>query len=187
MIYLFSWPEHFLSFLSFIIFLNFTLFYLDDFKLSENKFLRYLQILIPIWLLFLVVIFFYLNILTFNQGPLFLHGAKNISNTVNVCGSVEVNRDSAQALARNIGFAGTSAGIAVAVGKAISKSSLSQVQKAGIVIACGLAGAGIHLVGSNLNRVINRNTTMGDLLFQHLLLLHLPKLILLVNYWMILI
>jgi hypothetical protein len=28
---------------------------------------------------------------------------------------------------------------------------------------------------------------MGDLLFQHLLLLHLPKLILLVNYWMILI
>ena len=37
-----------LYFLSFILFLNFTLFYLDDFKLSQNKYIKTLQILTPI-------------------------------------------------------------------------------------------------------------------------------------------
>ena len=77
-----------LSFLSFILFLNFTLFYLDDFKLSQNKYIRTLQNLTPIWLLLVVVIFFYLNILTFNDGPLFIDGNKSTNNTVNIGGSV---------------------------------------------------------------------------------------------------
>lgn len=40
--------SYLLSFLSFILFLNFTLFYLDGFKLSQNKYIRTLQILTPI-------------------------------------------------------------------------------------------------------------------------------------------
>ena len=63
-----------LYFLSFILFLNFTLFYLDDFKLSQNKYIKTLQILTPIWLLLVVVIYFYLNILTLYDEPLFLDG-----------------------------------------------------------------------------------------------------------------
>lgn len=80
--------SYLLSFLSFILFLNFTLFYLEDFKLSQNKYIRTLQILTPIWLLVVVVIFFYLNILTFYDGPLFLDGDKTTNNTVNIGGSV---------------------------------------------------------------------------------------------------
>ena len=149
--------------LTVIIFFNFTLFYLDHFKLSQNKFIRYLQILTPIWIILGIITLFYLNTYTFdNNGVLFLNGDKNTSNTVNIGGNLEVNKDAAEALARNVGFAGTTAGIAGAVGKAISKSSLPPVQKAGIVIASGIAGAGVHLIGSNINKVISSNTTNGS-------------------------
>ena len=40
--------SYLLSFLFFILFINFTLFYLDDFKLSQNKYIITLQILTPI-------------------------------------------------------------------------------------------------------------------------------------------
>ena len=88
--------SYYLYFLSFILFINFTLFYLDDFKLPKNKYIRTIQNLTPIWLLLVVVIFFYLNILTFNDGPLFLDGEKTTNNTVNIGGSVEMNRDAAK-------------------------------------------------------------------------------------------
>lgn len=51
-----------LSFLSFILFLNFTLFYLYDFKLSQIKYSRTLQLLTPVLLFLVVVIFLYINI-----------------------------------------------------------------------------------------------------------------------------
>ena len=59
-------------------------------------------------------------------------------------------------------MAGTVAGAAEAAGKSIVKSSLPPVQKAGIVIASGVAGAGIHLISSNLNKVISSNKTTGS-------------------------
>ena len=126
MLILFS---YLLYFLSFILFINFTLFYLDDFKLSQNKYIRTLQILTPIWLLLVVVIFFYLNILTFYDGPLFLDGDQTTNNTVNIGGKVEMNRDAAEVIGRNIGIAGTVAGVSGAVGNAIVKSSLPPLQK----------------------------------------------------------
>ena len=147
--------SYLLSFLSFILFLNFTLFYLDDFKLSQkSKALWILQILTPIWLLLVIVIFFYLNILTFN-GPLFLDGDKTTNNTVNIGGNIEMNKDAAEILGRNIGIAGTVAGVSGAVGKAIAKSSLPPLQKAGIVVGAGIAGGAIHVGTSIVNRVVN--------------------------------
>ena len=137
--------SYLLSFLSFILFLNFTLFYLDDFKLSQNKYIRTLQILTPIWLLVVVVIFFYLNILTFYDGPLFLDGDKTTNNTVNIGGSVEMKRDAAEVIGRNLGIAGTVAGVSGAVGNAIAKSSLPPLQKAGIVVGAAIVGGGYML------------------------------------------
>lgn len=137
--------SYLLSFLSFILFLNFTLFYLDDFKLSQNKYIRTLQILTPIWLLVVVVIFFYLNILTFYDGPLFLDGDKTTNNTVNIGGSVEMKRDAAEVIGRNVGIAGTVAGVSGAVGNAIAKSSLPPLQKAGIVVGAAIVGGGYML------------------------------------------
>ena len=134
--------SYLLSFLSFILFLNFTLFYLDDFKLSKNKYIRTLQILTPIWLLLVVFIFLYLNIWTFNPGPVFLDGDQTTNNTVNIGGKVEMNRDAAEVVGRNIGIAGTVAGVSGAVGNAIAKSSLPPLQKAGIVHRAAIVGGG---------------------------------------------
>ena len=47
----------FISLLSFILFFNFTLFYLDDFNLSTNKYIKLLQIKI------FIIIFLILSIL----------------------------------------------------------------------------------------------------------------------------
>ena len=170
--------SYLLSFLSFILFLNFTLFYLD-FKLSKNKYIRTLQILTPIWLLLVVFIFLYLNILTFNPGPVFLDGDQTTNNTVNIGGKVEMNRDAAEVVGRNIGIAGTVAGVSGAVGNAIAKSSLPPLQKAGIVVGAAIVGGGgIHVGTSLVNSLVN--TPEGLLLQLHLLKLLLQLLMYLI-------
>ena len=151
--------SYLLSFLSFIIFLNFTLFYLDGFKLSRNKYIRTLQILTPIWLLFVIVIFIYLNIFTFNDGLLFIDEDKTTSSTVNIGANIEMNKDAAEAIGRNIGIAGTVAGVSGAVGKAIAKSSLPPLQKAGMVVGAGVAGGAVHIGTSAINRALNTPST----------------------------
>lgn len=82
-----------------------------------------------------------------------LGGDKTTNNTVNIGGSVEMNRDAAEVIGRNIGIAGTVAGVSGAVGKAIAKSSLPP--KGGIVIGAGIAGGAIHVGTSVINRVVN--------------------------------
>lgn len=143
------------TFLSFIIFLNFTTFYMDDFKLSENKYIRILQILTSVWLLLFIYTLFYLDILSYNHGALPLDGNKNTNNTVNIGGNVEMDRGAAEVIGRNIGIAGTVAGVSGAVRKAIAKSSMPPLQKAGIIIGAGIAGGAIHVGTSVVNRVVN--------------------------------
>ena len=82
---------------------------------------------------------------------------------MNIGGTVEVNKGVVEALAGNIGLAGTVTGVAGAVAKCIAKSSLPCVQKAGItVIASGVAEAGIYIINLNLNKVISSNKTNGS-------------------------
>lgn len=66
-----------------------------------------------------------------------------------------MNRDTAEIIGRNIGVAGTVAGVSGAVGKAISKSIFPPLQKAGIVVGAGVAGGAIHVGTSAINRVVN--------------------------------
>jgi len=66
-----------------------------------------------------------------------------------------MNRDAAEVIGRNIGIAGTVAGVSGAVGKAIAKSSLPPLQKAAIVVGAGIAGGAIHVGTSVINRVVN--------------------------------
>lgn len=66
-----------------------------------------------------------------------------------------MNRDAAKVIGRNIGIAGTIAGVSGAVGKAIAKSSLPPLQKAGLVVGAGIAGGAIHVGTSVINRVVN--------------------------------
>jgi hypothetical protein len=66
-----------------------------------------------------------------------------------------MNRDAAEVIGRNIGIAGTVAGVSGAVGKAITKSSLPPFQKAALIIGAGIAGGAIHVGASVINRVVN--------------------------------
>lgn len=66
-----------------------------------------------------------------------------------------MNREAAEVIGRNIGIAGTVAGVSGAVGKAIAKSSLPSFQKAALVVGAGIAGGAIHVGTSAINRVVN--------------------------------
>lgn len=94
----------------------------------------------------------YLNVINFNEIT-WLDEDKTTNNSVNVGGNVEVNRDAAEAFGRNLGFAGTVAGVSGATAKVLSKSSLPPVQKFCYVIAASAIGAGIHIAGSGANRI----------------------------------
>lgn len=153
--------DFYLFYLLFFFFFLLTLFYLDDFKLSKNIYIRFIQILYPILFILILCTIVYQDDSRFNVVCFALEDNKP-GNTVNIGGNVELTQESAESLGRNIGFAGTVGGIAGGVGKAISKSSIPPLQKASIVVASGAAAAGIFLAGSNLNRGLNSNTSSSS-------------------------
>nr|YP_010564236.1 hypothetical protein OYW92_mgp04 [Epichloe bromicola]UYX62220.1 hypothetical protein [Epichloe bromicola] len=145
-----------LSLLTFILFLNITLWYLDDFSV-KNKYIKFLQVLTPLWLILFTVILIYFNIIILDDYVvLHIDGNKrDISNNVSIGGSIEVNKDAAEVLVRNIGVAGTIAGVSGAVAKAIGKSGIPPLQKAGIIIGSAGAAGAIHAGTTIINKVIN--------------------------------
>jgi len=159
----------FINLLSLILFFNFTLFYLDDFKLSSNKYIKKLQLLSP--LLFIILIIFYYDIisnLTAQHSVLFLDTPGNPN--VNIGASIEIGKDAAADLSKgvsilgqNIGLAGSIGALSGSVAKVISKTPLPPIQKAGIVIAAGLAGAGIHIGASTIIRSNSNSNISGNI------------------------
>jgi hypothetical protein len=131
--------------------------------LSEYKYIKYIQILTPIWLALFVFVLLNTNMFIFdNCIALQLDGSKkDISNNLNIGGSIEVNKDAAEILGRNIGVAGTIAGVSGAVAKAIGKSSMPPLQKAGIIIGSAGAAGAIHIGTSVINKVINSGSTQN--------------------------
>ena len=129
----------------------FTLFYLDEFKLSKNKYIRFIQILYPI-IFILIALSYILYADVFSYNVISFAVDKNVSNTVNVGASIEVSKDAAESLGTNIGMAGTIGTVAVAVSRSIAKSPIPPLQKAGIVVGSAAAGGAIF-VGTN---VVNR-------------------------------
>jgi hypothetical protein len=72
-----------------------------DFKLLDNKYIIFSQVLSPLLILLFIVLFVYES----SNIVLFLGDEdKNTNNTINVGGTAEVNRDGAEALARIFGF-----------------------------------------------------------------------------------
>ena len=99
----------------------FTLFYLDEFKLSKNKYIRFIQILYPI-LFILIALSYILYADVFSYNVISFAVDKNVSNTVNVGASIEVSKDAAESLGTNIGMGGSIGTLAVAVSRSIAKS-----------------------------------------------------------------
>nr|YP_010164174.1 hypothetical protein K8J96_mgp04 [Metarhizium album]QRK27496.1 hypothetical protein [Metarhizium album] len=142
--------------LTFILYLNIVLFYLDDFRLSQNKYLKFLQVLTPAWLIFFILLLLNNSIFVVDNAILHIDD-KNVNNTISIGGSIEVTKDAAESLGRNIGTAGTIAGVSGAVAKVIGKSSMPPIQKAGVVLASASIAGAIHVATTTYNKIINNN------------------------------
>lgn len=146
-----------LNILTLMFIFGFLLFYLDNFALSTNKSIKILQILTPILLILSLIIFIYFNLYTLNE----IFWLDQDKNTISVGANLEINKDAAEAIGRNIGIAGTIAGVSGAVAKGIAKSSMPPLQKAGIIIGAGVASGAIFVGTSAVNRVVNTTTTIS--------------------------
>ena len=139
---------------SFLLTMSISLFYLNDFQLSNNLVIRYIQILsfvfVPMYVIYnlyyissIFDIVYYIK----NDSNIDLHGhisidkeaGKSISNGLNTIGS-------------NIGLGATVAGLATAVAKGIAKTSMPPIQKAGVIIGAGIIGGLFHSKISTINR-----------------------------------
>lgn len=149
---------------SFLLTASLIIFYLDDLKLSNIKFIRYTQIIFFIGIPLFIAFFFY------NSYPVnitdIIFCVKD--NNINIHGHVTVDKEAGKAIANgisnigsNIGLGATVAGVSSAVAKGVSKSSLPPVQKAGIIVAGGIIGGTIHTIASavNYNKIRNNNYT----------------------------
>ena len=145
---------------------SFVLLYLDDFKLSNNRVIKLIQILsfvlIPLYTLYaLYNISITIDIINNvkDSDDIHLHGhvslekeaAKHIGQGLNTLGS-------------QIGLGGSITGVGLAVSKTIMKSSMPPLQKAGVVIGASVMGGVTHSALSNINRAKSMsevNTTSG--------------------------
>jgi hypothetical protein len=141
-------------FFSCIVSFSLITFYLDDFKLSNNKFIKCIEIfsIIGIILSFLVLVLYSFE---------FAHIISYIQNddNVNLHGHVNVTKEAATELSKGVSTVGSQigssaaiVGIAGAVGKSIAKSSIPPVQKAAVVVGGGLLGGLIHSGVTHINR-----------------------------------
>lgn len=151
-----------LKFLSFILVFNFTLFYLDDFKLSQNKYIIISQLLSFLLLLLFIFLLYYQVCCI--SSVIFVNDKGKNNPSVSIGARVEIGKDAATEISKgissvgsNVGLAGTIAAIFSSVAKVIGKNSMPPVQKAGVVIDSSIIGAGIHMGASALNK-LNSNT-----------------------------
>jgi hypothetical protein len=136
------------------------LLYLDDFKFSSNKFIKYIQtsslILIPIYIIYKYIdtihILNYVNDKNFEAKTSIEIGKE---------AAIEISKGISN-LGNNIGLGATVAGVCTAVTKGITKSSLPPVQKAGIITAGGVIGGVIHVGASAINHNNNNNISISS-------------------------
>lgn len=143
--------------------------YFDDFKFSNSKLLKFIQIFSIFFIPILSIIYIFnhinldINTITYiNEGKdINLHGHMSfdekgaiiIGNSINTVGS-------------NIGLGASITGVALAGSKAIAKASVPPLQKIAMVGAAGALGAVTHMVISTANRVrvINEYNTKSSVL-----------------------
>ena len=131
-----------------------TLFYLDGLKFSSNKFIKYLQI---IFFTILPVILIYMISSTLNITD-FICCVKDETG-VNLHGHVNVTKDATIEISKGMntigtqwGLGATMVGVSTAVGKGIAKSGMPPLQKAGVILGCGIIGGMSHSIISAANR-----------------------------------
>lgn len=140
---------------TFLLTSSLTLFYLDDFKLSKKRIIKFIQIFtfvcIPIYFIYNMS-----NILNISLSDIIFCMSDN--KDINLHGHVKVDKEAGKAIGQGLqtigtqlGLGATIAGVAAAVGKTLAKSPLPPVQKAGVVVGAGLLGGLIHSSISQYN------------------------------------
>jgi Cytochrome C and Quinol oxidase polypeptide I len=144
---------------------SFVLFYLDDFKLSKNSFIKYIQIIsfigVPLYIIYkLYYVINMIDIISCVNDK-----NNNVNPDVDFNATVSIGKDAAvelskgmQTIGSQIGLGASMVGIGAAVGKGVAKSAMPPLQKAGIIVGSSLiAGLG-HSIISN----VNRNNVLQD-------------------------
>jgi hypothetical protein len=147
-----------------VFFFSFILAYLDNFRLSHISIIRYVQIISFISAPFIILLSAYDNIIFID---LINNIKDNDSNTINLHGHghIIVDKEASKAIGQGlntigsqIGLGASIVGVGGAVGKAIAKSSLPPVQKAGVIVG----GALISGFGHSVITAVNRNTISAN-------------------------
>ncbi len=111
-----------ISLLTYILVFNITMFYLDDFGLSKNKYIRLTQILSPLFFVLLIILFYYQSIYSFNNILYVDDPIKNNPN-ISIGAKVEIGKDAATELSKGTSNLGSKVGLAVTIGGCFCLSS----------------------------------------------------------------
>jgi LAGLIDADG endonuclease len=155
-----------------LFFFFFTIFYLDNFKLSDNKRIKYFQIII--FISFICYIVYFVIYMLFGNYNFIINDIISYLNdddkkNITLQGKVVLNKDAGVEVAKGISSLGSNIGLGACVGalaggvsKTIASSGIPPIQKAGLVIAGGVIGAVIHTGASAINAQkhypVNNNT-----------------------------
>lgn len=132
-------------------------FYLDGFKLSSITIIKCIQIFSFISLPFILFLCSYYKIIFID----ILHNVEDSNNNVNLHahGHVSLDKYGAKAIGQGlstigsqIGLGATMVGVSTAVCKALAKSSIPPLQKAGLIVGASVIGGLGHSRISALNR-----------------------------------
>jgi hypothetical protein len=143
-----------------LVFLTILIFYLEDFKLSDNKLIKNIQFIGLITFVLYLIYIIYEYIYLLEKHVFFINdkGKAEIEGNINVVNpTFSVSTEGAKAMASigcNLGLAGTIAAVAGGVTKVIYKSSIPPLQKVGIVVGSAVAGGAIQSGFSAINRGI---------------------------------
>jgi hypothetical protein len=147
--------------------LSLTLFYLDNLKLSNIKFVKYFQVFSVAYMLILILFISYEKSIISLQDIVCYMTDNN--KDVNLHGHVSVNKEAGKAIGQGlqtigtqIGLGATMAGVAAAVGKAVTKTGMPPIQKAGIILGSSVISGLAHSRISIMNRNVIHETDLNS-------------------------
>lgn len=159
--------ENIVGFLSvFLITLSLTLFYLDEFKLSNIKVIKLLQIISFVYI-FILFLYWIYNMSYVSLYDIISYMADK--KDIDLHGHVSVNKEAGKAIGQGlqtigtqIGLGATMTGVAAAVGKTLTKSGMPPLQKAGIILGSSVISGIAHSRISIMNRNIHNDTDLNS-------------------------
>ena len=144
--------------------ISFIIFNLDDFKLSTNT-LKYLQItsflILPFVLIFVTLSTInFIDFICYAKDDINLHAHVNVTKDA----AIEISKGMST-IGTQLGLGATMVGVSTAVGKALVKSGMPPLQKAGLIVGSGLtAGLGHSIISTlNRNQVLSENIDKSNL------------------------